>query len=186
MRAYFFSLMVLSTSLSIPLTGYAADTTVVVPSATIQLAQNDTWDNLTSAQKQTLAPLASEWNGFLPTRRQKWLVIANRIQKMNPEEQKRVQEKMQAWTTLTPAQRTAARENYLRSNKLNPDQRCQQWQKYQQLTQEQKAQLTKHTGKKNLITNLPTPEESKAPSLSPLKKLHKKTPDLPAKNHALP
>lgn len=188
LSGYFFALILWSISFI----GYAADTAQTIPSAATQLAQNDSWDNLTPAQKQTLAPLASEWNGFLPTRRQKWIVIANKIQKMSPEEQKRVQDKMQAWTTLTPAQRTAARENYLRSNKLHPEQRCQHWQEYQQLTDEQKAQLARHHEKKKLITNLPTPAESKIQPLPPLKKPHTKvapgivTPAMPAMNHSAP
>ena len=109
---------------------------------------DDSRNKLTPAQKQTLAPLASEWNGFMPTRRQKWIVIANRVQKMNPEEQQRVQNKMQARITLTPGHRTAARENYLRSSKIQPEKRCQQWQEYQQVTEEQKVRLARYPDKK--------------------------------------
>jgi hypothetical protein len=146
----------------------------LIPAGATQLAQNENWENLTPSQKQTLAPLANEWNNFVPDRKQKWLVMANKFQKMSPEERQRIQEKMQAWTKLTPAERAVARENYLRSNKLQPEQRTQHWQEYQQLPEVQKEQFAQHKEKKKLITNLPTPAESKVAPLPPLKKPHVK------------
>ena len=127
------------------------------------------WSNLTPAQKQALAPLAKDWNGMSPDRQQKWLAFSEKFQKMKPEDQQRAQQKMEVWAKLTPEQRLAARENYIRSNKLQPDQRAQKWQEYQQLSDQQKAQLAKHPDKKKLITNLPTPAESKEQKLQPLK-----------------
>jgi len=144
-----------------------------------QLVQNKSWENLTPAQQQTLAPLASDWNSFTPARRQKWLAMADKFQKMNPDEKKHIQDKMQAWTKLTPTQRAAARENYLRSNTLQPEQRDQRWQEYQQLTEEKKVQLMQHREKKKLITTLPTPAESKVQPLQPLKKPHTRTEPTP-------
>lgn len=152
--------------------GYAADSSTVIPPRSIQLAQNSSWKNLTPSQQQALAPLAKEWDSMETNRKDKWLIIANKFQKMSPEEKIRVQDKMNEWVKLTPAQRTAARENYLRSNKVQPDQRTQQWQEYQQLTEEQKAQLSKRQSQKNIITNLPTPEQSKIDKLPPLKTPH--------------
>lgn len=138
-----------------------------------QVAQNTAWKNLTPSQQRSLAPLAQDWDSLSPDRQQKWMVISNKFQKMNPEQQKRVQEKMDAWVKLTPKERTAARENYLRSNKLEADQRNQQWQQYQQLPEEQRAQLAKQSPKRNFITNLPTPAESRIQKLPPLKTPHR-------------
>ncbi len=139
---------------------HAADTT---PAGTTQ------WSSLTPTQQQALGPLAGSWNTFGPERQQKWLAFAGKFQKMSPADQQRSLQKMDAWVKLTPEQRLAARENYIRSNKLQPDQRAQKWQEYQQLPAEQKAQLASHA-KKPLITNLPTPAESKQKKLQPLKK----------------
>ncbi len=127
------------------------------------------WLSLSAQQRQALAPLAEEWGRFEADGKKKWLEIADKFQSMKQVEQKRVQEKMQAWVKLTPEERVVARENYIRSNKLKPDQRNEKWKEYQQLTEAQKSQLANRPAKKKLITNLPSPEESKAHQLQPLK-----------------
>jgi len=139
----------------------------------------ENWKNLSPAQKQALAPLAADWDSMPSDRQKKWLVFSEKFQKMKPEDQQRAQQKMAAWVQLTPEQRLAARENYIRSNKLEPDQRAQKWQEYQQLSDQQKAALANHPEKKKLITNLPTPAESKEKRLQPLK-APKKAPVAPA------
>ena len=126
------------------------------------------WNSLSTAQKQALGPLSNEWATMSQDRQKKWLLFADKFQKMTPEDQARTQGKMADWFKLTPEQRLAARENYIRSNKLQPDQRTQKWEEYQQLSEEQKARLASHE-KKKLITNLPTPAESKEQKLQPLK-----------------
>jgi hypothetical protein len=126
------------------------------------------WGSLSPIQQQALGPLSGSWNTLTPDRQQKWLAFAGKYQKMSPADQQRAQQKMDTWIKLTPEQRLAARENYIRSNKLQPDQRAQKWQEYQQLSDEQKAQLASRA-KKPLITNLPTPAESKETKLQPLK-----------------
>jgi len=151
--------------LLLPIRGHALDTTPPAPATT----GSASWNSLTAQQKQALAPLAKDWAGYPADRKQKWLVFADKFQKMKPEDQQRAQEKMAAWTKLTPEQRLAARENYIRSNKLPPEQRAQKWQEYNQLPDDQKAQLASHPDKKKLVTNLPTPAESKEKKLQPLK-----------------
>jgi len=54
---------------------------------------------------------------------------------MKPQEQQRLQMRMQEWAKLTPEQRRVAREKYKTIKKLPPDKREQvkaQWQQYQQ------------------------------------------------------
>lgn len=70
------------------------------------------WTELSPKQQAVLAPLAGEWDNLDTTRRKKWVTIANRYPKMKPDEQARLQSRMQAWAALTPAQRREARENY--------------------------------------------------------------------------
>ena len=60
---------------------------------------------------------------------------------MKPEEQKRVQNRMQRWAKLTPQQRDQAREQYRSIGKLAPDRREQlrrQWAEYQSLPPHEK------------------------------------------------
>jgi len=154
--------LILGSFLFSPSIGHAINPTPPVNAA------GNSWDSLNAGQKQALGPLQQDWNTLTPDRKKKWLVFADKFQKMKPEDQQRAQQKMETWVKLTPEQRLAARENYIRSNKLEPDQRAQKWEEYQQLSDEQKAKLASHE-KKKLVTNLPTPAESKEKKLQPLK-----------------
>jgi len=116
------------------------------------------WNELTPAQQQALAPLASEWNKLSGFRKHKWLVIGNRFASMKPAEQQRLQERMRAWAKLTPEQRRLARESYARSKKLNQAQKSAQWRKYQQLPEEQKRKLAADAAaSRKHVAALPTP-----------------------------
>ena len=93
------------------------------------------WSELSPKQQAVLAPLAADWDNLDTTRRKKWVTIANRYPKMKPEEQQRLQSRMQAWAKLTPAQRRVARDNYKSLRQLPRPQRGevhQKWQQYQQ------------------------------------------------------
>src|SRR5437016_4917526 len=70
------------------------------------------WNELNADQQQILAPLQNDWDQLEPVRKRKWLGIAKRYPKMKPEEQQRVQKRMQTWARLTPEQRRAARERH--------------------------------------------------------------------------
>jgi len=80
-----------------------------------------TWGELTQEQQQILAPLAGDWDNLEPVRKRNWIGIAKRYPKMKPDEQARVQRRMQAWVKLTPKERQAARERYKKMEKLPPD-----------------------------------------------------------------
>src|SRR5258708_19914729 len=64
-----------------------------------------TWGELTQEQQQILAPLAVDWDNLEPERKRNWIGIAKRYPKMKPDEQARVQRRMQAWAKLTPKER---------------------------------------------------------------------------------
>ena len=127
------------------------------------------WASLTPQQKLALTPLAPEWNKMDEIRKKKWLEIANKYASMKPDEQARVQERMQAWMKLTPEQRMQARENFARSKQINPEQKSAQWQEYQQLSDEQKKQLAGEANKKKSITNLPPASQRNVKPLAPIK-----------------
>jgi len=103
--------------------------------AQAQQAKNPTWGQLTSEQRQILAPIQGEWDKLDAPRKRKWLGLAQRYPKMQPEAQARLQQRMSEWASLTPAQRQAAREKYREFEQLPPDERQvmrKKWDEYKQ------------------------------------------------------
>jgi len=90
------------------------------------------WSELSPQQQHVLGPLAADWERLDTTRRKKWVTIANRYPRMKPDEQQRLQNRMQAWAKLTPEQRRVARDNYKSLKQLPPPQRQEISQKWQQ------------------------------------------------------
>jgi hypothetical protein len=102
------------------------------------------WAELTADQQMILAPLKAEWDALDPERRRKWVGIANRYPKMKPEQQERVQRRMQAWASLTPEQRRQARENYRRIAKQRAEKQQklrEAWAEYQALPPHERQRL---------------------------------------------
>jgi hypothetical protein len=96
---------------------------------------------------------------------------------MSPTEQARLHERMNDWVKLTPEQRRAARENYVRVKKLTLEERALQWQKYQQLSEEQKKQLAESAPAKKRIVNPPlTHNNNKSTQTKPGKPVPAKQP----------
>lgn len=126
------------------------------------------WVELTPAQQQVLMPFAGEWDRIDATRKKKWLEIGNKLMSMKPEEQQRMQERMREWAKLTPEQRRIARESYARAKKLGSTQKSAQWEKYQQLPEEQKQKLAADATSKKHVAN-PPPAHSKNKTLPPIK-----------------
>ena len=122
-----------------------------------QAAVRPLWHELTPTQQQALAPLASEWNTLDSFRKNKWLAIGNKFTRMSPDEQQRIQERMRDWVALTPEQRRVARESYVRTKKLDSDQKSAHWEKYQQLSDEQKKKLAAGAAAKKPVATLPSP-----------------------------
>jgi hypothetical protein len=127
------------------------------------------WKDLSPAQQQALEPLAREWDEIEPIRKQKWLGIAKRYAKMKPDEQVRMQERMREWVRMTPEERRQVRQNYARAQKLNPAQKSTSWETYQLLPDEQKKELAAKPATKKQVANLPTPAQSKALTVAPIK-----------------
>lgn len=103
-----------------------------------QTAKNPTWNQLTDAQQRILAPIEDAWEGLDAARKQKWLGIAKRYPKMKPEAQARLQRRMQEWVSLTPEQRSAARDKYKEFGEL-PAVR-EKWEEYKQARAAEEAQ----------------------------------------------
>lgn len=106
------------------------------------------WKELTSAQRDALAPLASQWDTFDHNRKLKWLDVANKYPQLSPESQKRLHERMVEFAKLTPEQRRTARSNFQRAYELPMEQRQSLVQQYQELPPEKKQALADKATKK--------------------------------------
>jgi hypothetical protein len=91
------------------------------------------WAELTADQQQVLGPLKQDWEQIEPDRRRKWIGIAKRYPTMKPEQQVRVQRRMQTWAQLTPAQREQARAKYRSLGPQKKQDLRQLWAEYQAL-----------------------------------------------------
>jgi hypothetical protein len=136
----------------------------------VKLDAKPLWKDLSPPQQVALDPLKGEWDRMDAVRKQKWLDIANRYASMKPDEQVRMQERMRDWTRLTPDERRLARENYTLSKKIDKSQKSAEWEKYQQLPEEEKKKLALDAAAaKKQVTNLPPATQLKplAPSKPP-------------------
>lgn len=107
------------------------------------LVSEHRWSDLSSAQRAALAPLQSEWSAIDPSRRQKWVEIADRFPSMTADERARVQTRMGQWARLSPKERGEARVNFQELRQLTPAEKQARWERYQTLTVEQKAELAR-------------------------------------------
>ena len=144
------------------------------------------WVTLAPQQKLALAPLAPEWDKMDEIRKKKWLEIANKYASMSPDEQARVQERMQAWMKLTPEQRMQARENFARTTQIKPELKSAQWQQYQQLSEDQKKQLANEANRRKSVTNLPPESQRNIKPLAPIKTGPKSVSQTPLQQPAPP
>jgi hypothetical protein len=129
--------------------GGAGGATTPTPAAPAKDVAKPTWKELSSPQRDALAPLAKEWDTFDRTRKLKWLDVANKYPQLSPEGQKRVQERMVEFVKLTPEQRRTARSNFQRAYELPIEQRQSLVQQYQELPPEKKQALADKAAKKS-------------------------------------
>lgn len=105
------------------------------------LTSKSGWGKLTAAQQKTLSALQPEWDKLDDKNKAKWVTIANRYPSLKPEEQKRIQKRMELWAQLSPEQKQIARLNYAQTKKIESSQKTRQWELYQQLPAEKKQLL---------------------------------------------
>jgi hypothetical protein len=111
-------------------------------SQTIRKGPN--WSELSTQDRQLLAPLESDWNKFDLLRKNKWLAMAKRYPTLPVAEQQRIRERMEGWAKLSSQERQAAREKFKGLKQLPPDKRTElhnKWIEYQSLPQEQRQEL---------------------------------------------
>lgn len=116
--------------------GWAQSSLKTVPSPFI----NTEWDSLSSQEQSNLAPLRSDWTKLDTMSRLKWMEVASRLHQMPAAESKRVRDRMQEWSQMTPEQRGQARIQYQVSQNLS-DLKQEKWVAYQSLTNEERKAL---------------------------------------------
>jgi hypothetical protein len=131
---------------------------IVVPAgviATPVVESSVSWSKLSAHQQAALKPMQADWASLDANRKKKWLAVAQRYETMTPADQARMHSRMAEWSKLSPAQRSAARDNYsavLSSPSSSGDAAGkanlnEQWAKYQALSPEKKASLTEQANK---------------------------------------
>lgn len=99
------------------------------------------WSELSGDQQAVLEPFADEWNTWSAAEKRTWVRLANRMPNMSDEKRERAQRRVAEWASLTIDQRRLARQNYRLAKRLRPEQRQAQWERYRELTPEQRAVL---------------------------------------------
>jgi len=108
------------------------------------------WNQLTTAQRDALAPLAGQWSTIPPESKRKWLEIADKYPRLSPDGQSRMQARMADYARLTPEQRRTARENFQRAYELPRDKRESAVQQYQSLPDDRKKELTERSQRRDV------------------------------------
>ncbi len=154
--------LAVASALALPV--HAADTAakatapVITSSAPAFKPARPYWLELTVAQRQALAPLSDDWERLDGQTKKKWVEIANRYPKMNPEEQQHTQQRMREWALLTTEQRRVARDSFARVRAMPPEQRAEMLRKYRELPDEKKHELaTQSRATKMILVPKPQP-----------------------------
>jgi hypothetical protein len=121
----------------------AALAVAAASAAWVARADEPPWNALSAQQRAALAPLQRDWATLDEASRQKWLDIAARYPSMPPDERARMQERMSAWSRMTPQQRGQARLQFQEARQLSPRERQQRWEAYQALPLERRQELTR-------------------------------------------
>jgi hypothetical protein len=124
-----------SISNSAPVTSAAAD-------------EEPRWEQLSTAEQQSLQPLASIWRSLSQGHRRKWLALAKNYPAMSEADQEKLQKRMAEWAALTPKERELARLNFAQTKKLPPEARSANWEAYQALSDEERRALLDKAPKK--------------------------------------
>lgn len=110
--------------------------------ATAARVAKPTWNELSPAQKEALAPLAKDWDSFEPERKLKWIEVAKKYPSLSPDGKQRLHERMAEFVKLSPEQRRNVRENFRKAYELPIDQRQALIQEYKDLPPERKRELS--------------------------------------------
>ena len=106
------------------------------------------WEQLSTAEQQSLQPLASIWSSLSQGHRRKWLALAKNYPTMEPTDREKLQSRMMEWSALKPKEREQARLNFAQTKKLPADTRAATWEAYQALSEDERRALLDTAPKK--------------------------------------
>lgn len=112
-----------------------------MPAVALAQGAGPDWKSLSPSQRDALKPLERDWSSIDAQRKQKWIELAGRFDRMAPDERGRVQQRMTDWVKLSPKQRNEARLNYQGARELSPQERQERWEAYKALPDEQRRRL---------------------------------------------
>ena len=112
-----------------------------LPRGTAKRPTKPSWNELTAAQQQALAPLAARWDTVSESQKRKWLALSQNFPALSQPEQAILHSRMTEWAALSPQQRTQARLNFGQTKQLSPDAKRAKWEAYQALSPEEKHKL---------------------------------------------
>lgn len=105
-------------------------------------AESRPWSTLSAKEQQILAPLQRDWASLDESRKEKWLVVAGRYDRMPPAERQRVSERMAQWARMSPTERGQARLQFQQAQQLSsPQDRQALWDAYQALPDDKRREL---------------------------------------------
>lgn len=99
------------------------------------------WGQLSPAEREILAPLASQWQSLDPASQETWEAIAKRYPRLSAAEQRRLRERMQQWASLSPSEREQVRRGYAQAQRVPLEDRTAKWERFQSLPPEKKQAL---------------------------------------------
>ena len=102
------------------------------------------WQELSPQQQSILAPLAGKWNTFNARRKRTLLDVANRYPGMSPNDQLKVERRIQRWVKLTQKEHGMIRERAKTMKRLPPKKKQQlirEWNLYSELPEEERKKL---------------------------------------------
>ena len=99
------------------------------------------WKELTRQQREVLAPLHERWGTMGELTKRRWISLADGFDQLQPEDQEKLQKRMQTWSSLSAQQRNQARLNFFTSRQLSPEDLQAKWDAYQALSADEKRRL---------------------------------------------
>lgn len=100
------------------------------------------WTDLSSIQREALAPLAGHWDALSASQKRKWLALSKSYHTLPSSERARMHARMDDWVALTPQQRRTARLNFVETKRMTPDEKQEKWEAYQALTPAARSKFT--------------------------------------------
>lgn len=118
------------------------------------------WNELARDQQIALTPLKKAWPELTDGQRRKWIAVVKNFSNLSLADQEKIQDRMEDWAALKPAERERARDNFANSKLAAPTNKAGSWEEYQALPQEERNRLAAQAKAKK-------PRAAKSPKAAP-------------------